>query len=80
MLDLPLFPGYVFVQFDLHDRIGVLEVPGVVSMIGTVRVRRPLPELEVGALRTGLDPQRLNRTRCSRWVSECASSRAHSRE
>jgi transcription antitermination factor NusG len=22
-LDLPLFPGYVFVRIDLHDRIGV---------------------------------------------------------
>jgi transcription antitermination factor NusG len=56
MLDLPLFPGYVFVRIDLHDRVGVLEVPGVVSMIGTARQPAPLPELEVEALRTGLDP------------------------
>jgi transcription antitermination factor NusG len=56
MLDLPLFPGYVFVHIDLHDRVGVLEVPGVVSMIGTVQHPAPLPEMEVEALRTGLDP------------------------
>jgi len=57
-LDLPLFPGYVFVRIDLHDRIGVLEVPGVVSMIGTARQPAPLPELEVEALRVGLDPSK----------------------
>lgn len=56
LLDLPLFPGYVFVHIDLHDRVGVLEVPGVVSMIGTVQHPAPLPEMEVEALRTGLDP------------------------
>ena len=56
MLDLPLFPGYVFVHIDLHDRIGVLEVPGVVSLIGTTRQPAPLPDLEVEALRAGLDP------------------------
>lgn len=56
MLDLPLFPGYVFVRIDLHDRVGVLEVPGVVSMIGTAKQPAPLPELEMEALRTGLDP------------------------
>jgi transcription antitermination factor NusG len=56
MLDLPLFPGYVFVRIDLHDRVGVLEVPGVVSMIGTAKQPAPLPELEVEALRAGLDP------------------------
>src|SRR5580698_2688727 len=56
MLDLPLFPGYVFVHIDLHDRVGVLEVPGVVSMIGTAKQPAPLPDLEVEALRAGLDP------------------------
>src|SRR5689334_20609025 len=34
MLDLPLFPGYVFVRIEPRARVGVLEVPGVVSMIG----------------------------------------------
>jgi transcription antitermination factor NusG len=59
ILDLPLFPGYVFVRIDLHDRVGVLEVPGVVSMIGTARQPAPLPELEVDALRAGLDPTKV---------------------
>jgi transcription antitermination factor NusG len=57
-LELPLFPGYVFVRIDFHDRVGVLEVPGVVSMIGTAKQPAPLPEMEVEALRTGLDPMK----------------------
>jgi len=57
-LDLPLFPGYVFVRIDLHERVSVLVVPGVVSMIGTGMKPAPLPEFEVEALRAGLDPLR----------------------
>ena len=33
-LRLPLFPGYVFVQLALRDRLRVLEVPGVVRFVG----------------------------------------------
>lgn len=58
MLDLPLFPGYVFVRINPHQRVGVLEVPGVVSMIGTGSRPAPLPDFEVEALRAGLDPTR----------------------
>lgn len=58
MLDLPLFPGYVFVRIDARNRVGVLEVPGVVSMIGTASHPAPLPDFDVDALRTGLDPMR----------------------
>ncbi|MGC1423038.1 MAG: UpxY family transcription antiterminator [Terracidiphilus sp.] len=58
MLDLPLFPGYVFVRIDSRDRVGVLAVPGVVSMIGSALRPAPLPDFEVEKLRTGLDPMR----------------------
>src|SRR5271166_2619527 len=30
-LDLPLFPGYLFVRITLSERVRVLEVPGVLS-------------------------------------------------
>jgi len=57
MVDLPLFPGYVFVRIvSSRDRVGVLAVPGVVSMIGTMSRPAPLPDLEIEALRIGLDP------------------------
>jgi transcription antitermination factor NusG len=57
-VDLPLFPGYVFVRVDCRNRVGVLAVPGVVSMIGTALRPAPLPDFEVETLRAGLDPLR----------------------
>src|SRR5690242_16541860 len=29
-VDVPLFPGYVFVNLDSHDRLRVLQLPGAV--------------------------------------------------
>ena len=58
LVDLPLFPGYVFVRIESRNRCGVLAVPGVVSMIGTATRPAPLPDLEVETLRAGLDPMR----------------------
>ena len=58
MVDLPLFPGYVFVRVDWSNRVSVLGVPGVVSMIGTAMRPAPLPDFEVEKLRAGLNPLR----------------------
>src|ERR1700687_5371706 len=33
-LQLPLFPGYVFVRLALCDRLKILQVPGVARLIG----------------------------------------------
>jgi len=57
-LDLPLFPGYLFVRITRSERVRVLEVPGVLSVVGgTGRKLAPLPDTEIDALRSGL-PQR----------------------
>jgi transcription antitermination factor NusG len=54
-LDLPLFPGYIFVRIDRGERVRVLEVPGVVTFVGgTGRQPASLPEEEIEALRSGL--------------------------
>jgi len=54
-LDLPLFPGYLFVRIDRSERIRVLQVPGVVSFVGgTGRQPASLPQTEIDALRSGL--------------------------
>jgi transcription antitermination factor NusG len=54
-LDLPLFPGYIFVRIDRGERVRVLEVPGIVTFVGgTGRQPASLPEMEIEALRTGL--------------------------
>lgn len=58
-LDLPLFPGYLFVRIFSKNRVAVLDVPGVVSIVGARSRPAPLPNFEVEALRAGLDPSRV---------------------
>lgn len=53
-LELPLFPNYVFVRIDPRKRVRVLEVPGVLSLVGFGRSLAPLPDFEIEALRSGL--------------------------
>jgi transcription antitermination factor NusG len=53
-LQLPLFPGYVFVRLALHDRFLVLQAPGVVKLVGFNGAPAALPEEEMDALRTSL--------------------------
>jgi transcription antitermination factor NusG len=53
-LELPLFPNYVFVHIDPRERVRVLEVPGVLSLVGFGRSLAPLPDFEIEALRSGL--------------------------
>lgn len=53
-LELPLFPGYVFVLFSLRDRLRVLQTPGVVRLVGFAGQPAPLPDEEIEALRQGL--------------------------
>jgi transcription antitermination factor NusG len=51
-LQLPLFPGYVFVRLALRERLRVLETPSVVRLVGFNGRPAPLPEREIEALRT----------------------------
>ena len=53
-LELPLFPGYVFVRLALRDRLQVLQVPGVAKLVGFNGRPTPLPQGEIDALRTSL--------------------------
>jgi transcription antitermination factor NusG len=53
-LDLPLFPGYVFVRLALRDRLQVLQVPGVANLVGFGGTLTALPEGEIERLRTSL--------------------------
>jgi transcription antitermination factor NusG len=58
-LELPLFPNYVFVRIDPRKRVRVLEVPGVVSLVGFGRTLAPLPDFEIEALRSGLGQRKI---------------------
>lgn len=53
-LQLPLFPGYVFVHLALRDRLQVVQIPGVVKLIGFGGTPTALPQEEIDALRTSL--------------------------
>jgi transcription antitermination factor NusG len=62
-LRLPLFPSYIFVRLALRERIRVLEVPGIVRLVG-FGGPTPLTEQDVSAIR--------NAANCtSRAVESC---------
>src|SRR5437667_2218656 len=50
-LQLPLFPGYVFVRLALRERLRVLETPSVVRLVGFNGHPAALPDKEMEALR-----------------------------
>jgi len=53
-LQLPLFPGYVFVRMALVDRLRVLQVPSVVHLVGFNGHLAALPDAEIEGLKNGL--------------------------
>ena len=53
-LQMPLFPGYIFVRLALRDRLRVLEVPGVARLVGFHGQPTPVPEEDLEAVRTCL--------------------------
>ena len=57
-LDLPLFPGYIFVRLALVERLRVLQIPSVVRLVGFRGLPTALPKTEMESLRIGLS-QRL---------------------
>jgi transcription antitermination factor NusG len=50
-MELPLFPGYIFVRISLHERLRVLVVPGVVRLVGFDNRPAALADDEIEALR-----------------------------
>src|SRR5690348_987384 len=55
LVELALFPSYVFVKMEPKDKVRVLQVPGVVSLVSFNGELAALPEREIEALRNGLD-------------------------
>jgi transcription antitermination factor NusG len=50
-IDWPLFPGYCFARFDPDDRLRVLKVTGVVSIVGFDGEIAAIPEHEIEGIR-----------------------------
>jgi len=57
-VELPLFPGYLFVNIARNERVRVLDVPGVLSFVGPKGEPSHLPDVEIETLRSGLHLQR----------------------
>lgn len=53
-IELVLFPGYVFVQLDLANRLRVLQLPGVVRFVSFNGQPAALPGDDIEGLRSGL--------------------------
>jgi len=55
-LDLPLFPGYLFIHIQRSERSRVLGVPGALAVVGgTGGEPAWLPDATIDALRSGLE-------------------------
>jgi len=57
MIDLALFPGYVFVRMPIENRFRILTLPGLVRLVSFHGKPAVLPEKEIEALRNGLTQQ-----------------------
>jgi len=53
VLDVPLFPGYLFCRFNPNDRLmPILTTPGVIAIVSAGHEPVPIPDCEVEAVRT----------------------------
>jgi len=59
MLHLPLFSRYIFVQIDRSGRIPVLQVPGVLAIVGGREECLSIPDSYIHFLREGLSQGRI---------------------
>jgi transcription antitermination factor NusG len=59
VLELPLFPGYVFCRFNVENRLPVLTIPGVNAIVGIGKTLMPVEEREINDIRTVLDSNSL---------------------
>ena len=57
-MELPLFPGYLFVNIPRNERVRVLDVPGILSFVGPRGEPARLSGFEIETLRSGLHLQK----------------------
>ena len=51
-IEVALFPGYVFCQFDTDKRLPILMTPGVVGVVGRGNRPQPVDDTEIDSIRT----------------------------
>lgn len=50
-IELPLFPGYLFCQFDPAYRLPILQTRGVLQIVGIGKTPIPVDDVEIAAIR-----------------------------
>jgi transcription antitermination factor NusG len=63
ILDLPLYPGYLFCRFEYERRLPILQCSGVVDVVSDGRKGLVIPEEEIMAVRKIVQSE----LRCSPW-------------
>lgn len=58
-VQIPLFPNYIFVRIGCGERVPVLTIPGVISIVGGRRESMPVPDSYIYFLREGLEGGRI---------------------
>lgn len=54
VVESPLFPGYVFCRFDVHNRLPVLITPGVISVVGRGKTPVAIDEFEIHSIQAAI--------------------------
>jgi transcription antitermination factor NusG len=54
VVEAPLFPGYVFCRFDVHNRLPILVTPGVIAVVGRGKTPVAVEDTEILAIRTAV--------------------------
>jgi transcription termination/antitermination protein NusG len=54
MMDLPLFPGYLFCRLNLEERMPLLTTPGFLYIVGVGRNPEPVDDSEILAIQSVL--------------------------
>jgi len=55
VVESPLFPGYVFCRFDVHNRLPVLITPGVISVVGRGKTPIAVDDAEILSIRAAIE-------------------------
>jgi transcription antitermination factor NusG len=54
-LEVPLFPGYLFVRLPFQERMKVLSIRQVVSLVGKKNLPSPVSDGEIAGIRAGIE-------------------------
>jgi transcription antitermination factor NusG len=54
VMDLPLFPGYLFCRLNLEDRMPLLTTPGFLYLVGVGKNPEPVDDSEIAAIQSVL--------------------------